>query len=685
MFKRLVSTVLVVALTYAVAPSAQAPKRAMTVDDVLNLINVSNPEISPDGKWIVFSRSELNWKENKRPSRLWMVSTEAGEPFQFTSGDNDSAPQWSPDSKTIAFIRSGKEPGDRQVWTIRVGGGEATKLTEHKDGLSSFRWAPDGRQIFFVANDPKSEADKKKEKDGEDVIVVDEGPNGQTSRGQWSNLWVFTLADNKERQITKEKVIISSFDPSPDSKRIAFHARRDNTRNAGNLSEIYLADVAAGEVSRLTNNEAPENLVRWLPGGSHISFLAPDDKRWELALPKFWIMDVATRSYRRVPASFEGSIGEYFWAKDGKRVLFSGQQRTSRNLFELDPASGAVKKLTSKMEVLGVSSVSEDSSNAAAVYSTPQQPPDVWLISIPGDDGRQLTKFNPSLSELALAESEVIKWKSKDGLEIEGVLYLPRDYKQGTRIPLILHIHGGPAGSFTVGFNGIYHVYAGLGYAVLAPNVRGSTGYSDALLRGNMRDLGGGDYWDLMTGVDAVIARGIADPDKLGVKGWSYGGVLGGWTITQTDRFKAASLGAMVTNWPAEYALGFNFDITLWYIGGRPWENPEGYKKMSSYTFIDRVKTPTILFHGEQDTTCHIGQSMMFYQGLKDRGVTTRFLRFPREPHGFREPRHQRIRDVEEIAWMQKHINGVEWKSERPEEKDEKKEERGKEPEKPSK
>jgi len=665
--KRVLSiSILCLLLCVAVWPQ-QAQQRAMTVDDTLNMIGVSNAEISPDGRWIIFSRSELNWKENKRPSYLWIVSTEGGQPFQFTSNDTDSSPQWSPDSKTVAFLR-GREPQERQVWTIRVSGGEATKLTDHKDGISSFRWCEDGKQLFFLAPDQKSEAEKKKEKDGDDAIFVDEGPNGQTSRGQWSNLWVFNLEDKKERQITKEKMIISNYDPSPDGKWIAFHARRENTRNGGYLSEIYLAETATGQVAQLTSNEAPESAVQWAPDGKRISYLARDDKKWELAQDKLWIMNVETKSYRKASAKFEGAIGEYAWTKDGKRILFSGQQRTTRNLYDLNVDSGSVEQLTNHAGIFAAGSFSADRSKAAVIYSTPQQPADIWVTDVPGNNARQLTDFNPWIKDIALAKSEVIKWKSKDGLEIEGILYLPADYKQGTRIPLILHIHGGPAGSFTYNFNGIYHVYAGLGYGTLAPNVRGSTGYTDALMRGNMRDLGGGDYWDLMTGVDAVIERGIADPNKLGVKGWSYGGVLGGWTITQTNRFKAASLGAMVADWASEYAMGFNHDVKLWYIGGTPWENPEGYRKMSSYTYIKNATTPTILFHGERDTTCTIGQSMMFYQGLKDRGVPTRFIRFPREPHGLREPRHIRLRDVEEIAWMQKYINGIEWTSVRPEE-----------------
>ncbi|HEX8090780.1 MAG TPA: S9 family peptidase [Blastocatellia bacterium] len=685
--KRLLSYSVICLVVCAAALSQQAGRRAMSVDDMLNMVGVSGPEISPDGKWVIFSRSELNWKENKRPSQLWIVPANGGEAFRFTSGDSDSQPQWSPDSSRIAFIRSGKEPQERQVYIIRVNGGEAEKLTDHKDGVSSFRWGAGGKQIIFLANDQKSDADKKKEKEGDDAIFVDEGPNGQ-SRGQWSNIWAFNLADKKERQVTREKMLIGSYDPSPDGKLLAFSARRENTRNGSNLAEVFIADLTSGAVTRLTANEAPESSPQWSPDGKSIAYLAPDDKKWELANSKIWVLDVESRAYRNASAKFDGSIGEYVWTKDGKRIIFNGQQGTNWNLYELDPGVGAVRQLTKKEGVFYGGSLSSDSKKAVAVYSTPQQPPDLWVADVATGDARQLTRLNPWVNDLALAKSEVIRWKSKDGMEVEGILHLPGDYKQGTRIPLVLNIHGGPAGSFTYGFQSIYHVYAGLGYASLSPNVRGSSGYSDALLRGNMGDLGGGDYQDLMTGVDAVIARGIADPDRLGVKGWSYGGVLGGWTITQTNRFKAASLGAMVSDWASEYAMGFNHDVRLWYIGGTPWENPEGYRKASSYTHIKNVTTPTIIFHGEQDITDTIGQSMIFYQGLKDRGVPARFIRFPREPHAFREPRHQRLKDVEEIAWMQKYIMGAEWTSVRPEEKDDKKEEKKdkeKAPEKPNK
>jgi dipeptidyl aminopeptidase/acylaminoacyl peptidase len=660
---------------------AQTAGRPMTVDDILDAPAVGGAQVSPDGKWIVFSKSDLDWKENKRHSYLWMVSTEGGRPFQFTGNDGDASPWWSPDGKTIAFLR-GKNGGDaaagaeaegRQIWTISLMGGEATKLTDHKDGITAFHWSADGKQAFFVANDPKSDADKKVLKSGEDAIFVDEGPNGQ-GRGEWEGLWVFDLAAKKERRITKDQMIFGSFDPSPDGKQIAFCGRKENARNDINLSEIYLADVATGDLTRLTNNEAPESEVRWSPDGKTIAYLAPHDKSWELANEKIWTFDVATRKYKKVSGDFDGGIDYYQWSADGRHMVFNAQQRTARNLYELDVENGTSRKLTDSPGVLIVGSVSSDGKKAAAIYSTPQQPGEVGVVDVDKKAFSQLSDFNSWIKDVALAKSEIVKWKSKDGLEIEGILYLPSDYKQGNRIPLILTIHGGPAGSFSYGYSGIYHVYTGLGFAVLCPNVRGSSSYSDALIRGAMHDLGGGDYQDLMTGVDSIIARGIADPNKLGLRGWSYGGILGGWTITQTNRFKAASLGAMVADWKSEYGTAFGFDVRLWYIGGSPWDNPEGYVKESAYSYIKNVTTPTLLLHGEQDNIDPIGESMSFYQALKERGVKARFIRFPREPHGFREPHHQRTRDVEEIAWMEKYINGVDWKCPRPGDKSDQKE-----------
>ncbi len=647
--------------------------RGMTTDDALDIVGLSNAEISPDGEWILYSRSDLDWSDNERVSHLWMASADGVDNFQFTSEAGDSSAQWSPDGKAVAFLssrRNGETAGGgdgadrdragRQIWLIRTRGGEAWKLSGHDGGVSAFEWAPDGKSIIFRASDAKSKEEKESAKGGADAIYVDEGPNGQ-GQGSWSNLWAIDIAEKEERQITTREWSVSGFAVSPDGGQIAFHARTDRERNNGNRTEIYTVEVAGGKVERLTDNGAPESGVKWAPDGKSLSYMAAHDREWELYNRKIRIMDLETRESRVLTAAFDGNIGTYEWTPDGGKILFAGQHGTMNNLFEVETATGNVRQMTEEEGVFQVSSFSRDRKRAAALFETPQKPRSLYLLDGATLERKELVHLNPQVEKLLMPTAEVVNWTSRDGTPIEGVLHLPAGYQEGTPLPFILNIHGGPAGVWRYNFNAAAAVYTGLGYAVLSPNVRGSSGYSDDLLRGNLNDIGGGDYWDVMTGVDAMIERGIADPDMLGVRGWSYGGILGGWTITQTDRFKAASLGAMVADWASEYAMGFNNDIRYWYIGGTPWDNPEGYRKQSAYTYIDSVRTPTILFHGERDTTDTIGQSMIFYQGLKDRGVDTRFIRFPREPHGFREPTHQRIRDMEEIAWFEKYVRGLDF------------------------
>ncbi len=624
-----------------------------------------------DGEWVLYSRSDLKWGDNERDSLLWMVSADGADHFQFTSEEGDGSASWSPDGRMVAFLSSRSDGGSRaddgdedgvgrQVWLIRTRGGEAWKLTEHDGGVSAYEWTPDGKSIVFRASDSETEEEKKAAKAGDDAIYVDEGPNGQ-GQGSWSNLWIIDVEDKQARQLTTGDWSVARFAVSPDGQRIAFHARKERERNNGNLTEIYTLNIADGAIERLTDNRAPESGVKWSPDGRSISYTAAHDNEWELYNRKIRILDLDSKTSRVLTAGYDGNIGSYEWSPDGSKILFAGQHRTLNNLFEVDTQTGAVKQLTEEQGVFQVGSFSEDRARAAVLYATPQNPRRLYMLDTTTLERKELVDLNPQAASFVMPRAEIVKWNSKDGTEIEGVLHLPADYQEGTRLPFILNIHGGPAGVWRSNFNGAAAVWTGLGYAVLSPNVRGSSGYSDDILRGNLNDIGGGDYWDAMTGVDAMIERGIADPERLAVRGWSYGGILGGWTITQTDRFKAASLGAMVADWTSEYAMGFNNDIRYWYIGGTPWENPEGYRQQSAFTYIDNVTTPTILFHGERDTTDTIGQSMIFYQGLKDQGVDTRFIRFPREPHGFREPHHQRIRDMEEIAWFEKYVRGQEF------------------------
>jgi dipeptidyl aminopeptidase/acylaminoacyl peptidase len=657
-----------VAILLAATAAAQ-DRRAPTLDDLLDLVQVSGGEISPDGTQVIYTKSELKkWSDNKRVSSIWIANTDGSDHRQLLGSDKDRSPAWSPDGRYIAFLSTrdqadnARDAAGAQLWLLRTDAvGEATKLSDLKTAVRSFRWAPDSSRIFFAAEEPDPLKDARKNSIG-DGIFVDEGPNGQV-RGSYANLWVISVADKQARQLTKGEQIVTDFEPSPDGRRVAFISRPNNRRNYQNLAEVFVLDVDATTTTQLTKNEAPESSLAWSPDGKAVTYIAPHDKTWELAQGNLYIHPIeGGGGPTSLSSKFPGDISRYFWHPTSRSIVLSATHRGRGGLYELDLSSGAPKPIVTGDIGLSIASASKDRTRFAGTRSLPGVPGDIAVVDAKGQT-TNVTNANPGFAQLQVAQMRAMTWKSKDGLDIEGLLWLPANYKAGDKLPLILSIHGGPAGVWSTSFRGINHVYTSLGWAVLEPNVRGSTSYGDALLRGNMKDIGGGDYHDAMTGVDALVAQGIADPNQLAVRGWSYGGILGGWIITQTQRFKAASLGAMVSDWSSEYAMGFNHDVRRWYIGGTPWDNPDAYRRQSPYTHIAKVTTPTLLLHGEQDDTDTIGQSMMFYQGLKDRGVPTRFIRFPREPHGFREPQHIRMRDAEEISWLMKYTRGIDWKA----------------------
>src|SRR5581483_3680127 len=535
-------------------PLSAQTRRAMTVDDAFDLVQVSAPRISPDGRRVLYTKSELGpWKDNKRVTSVWIVDADGRNARPFLGSDKDRNASWSPDGRHVAFLSTRDAKGDdaaSQIWVIPVDGGEATKLTDQKGAIKSFEWAKDSASILYVADHAPSDGEKATRKAGDDAIYVDEGANGQ-ERGDFSELWRVTLADKAETRLTKDDhVLIESFKPSPDGAKVALVYRAQNIRNHQNEAEVAVLTTATGDLKTLTHNKAPEQNVQWSPEGKLLSYLAPSDAGWELAEEKLWVVPSEGGPARALTPTFDGAIAQYAWAPDGQSILFGALVRARGAAYRVKVADGALARLTASADWAGrVESVTADGSKAVAVVSTPTAPGDVNVIDLRSGAMTPVTHANPQVAGFALAQFRAITWKSKDGLAIEGMLWLPADYKPGTRLPLNLAVHGGPAGSWPVSFRAIDEVYTGLGWAVLEPNVRGSSSYGDALLRGNMHDIGGGDFQDLMTGVDTLVADGIADPDHLAITGGSYGGILGGWTLTQTTRFKAASLGAMVTDW----------------------------------------------------------------------------------------------------------------------------------------
>ncbi len=655
---------LATAISTADAQAGSPAAERFTVDRAIDMTRVGNPELSPDGRRVLFTRTELNWDDNDRLTRLWIANANGSDARPYTAEKGDGSPQWSPDGRWIAFARSADDDDDdagsgRQIWLIRTDGGEARQLTHHATSVRAFQWTPDARRLVFIAADSVPKKEKDERKDGYDAVIVDEGPNGQ-SRGSWSNLWWVPadFDDADARPITSGERIVGDFDVDPAGERVAFTFRTEDRRNDEFRSEIAVVGMDGGEIRELTHNEAPESGLRWTPDGTSLLFVAPSLETWTLDQGNLYFMDPATGDTRQLLADSDLDIRVGGFTRDGRFLDFTATDGTVTNFYRLDLRRGEVRPMSQWRGVVGSASWSRDHERVAFTFETPTSPPEVYTSAFNRRMERTaVTDVGADIRELALAEPEVVQWTSTDGLPVEGILY-PALGDRSAPGAFVLHIHGGPAGGYTLGFNPDAQILAAHGFAVLEPNVRGSTGYGDDLLRGNVNDIGGGDFQDLMSGVDAMIERGVADPDSMAVKGWSYGGILGGWTITQTDRFKAASLGAMVADWPGEFGVGFNYDVTRWYLGGDPWSNRAFWIERSAFYHADQIHTPTILFHGDEDSTDTPGQSMNFHAALSRFGVPNRLIRFPREPHGFREPRHQRTRMVEELRWFEQYVRG---------------------------
>lgn len=647
-------------LLFGLSFSTIAQKRAMTTDDALNMKQLGSAIISPDGESVIYGVSELEWEDNKRETSYYYVPADSGETYEYLGDEGGSDLKYSPNGKYLALKRPVEEK--TQLFLMRTDGGEAVQLTEQKTSVGSYQWSSDSEKIYFIADRVPSDEEKKKKEAGYDHLFVDEAPNGQRE-DSWNHLWEFDIEAKEAKKLTDRDQIIGEFDVAENGRDIAFTARFENRRNQGHLSEIFLLDLSDITNTQLTNNEAPESRLSWGPDSEKLAFMAPDDEERELRNDKIWTVNPQNKDIEQISGRFEGNIGRYFWADEGESILFGGLQKTDRNLYRLDMASGEVDQLTNREGTLEVLDFDKKRSRLLFSFDDYRTPEDLYVAALQDFEESRLTELNPWVSDsLKLADAEMVRWNSSDGMEIEGIRYQPQDVESDQSSPFLLHIHGGPAGVFTNSFNPRYHVWAGLGYVQLAPNVRGSSGYSDEFLRANMEDIGGGDYEDLMSGTDHLLEQNMIDEEKMAVRGWSYGGILGGTVITKTNRFKAASLGAMVSDWTSEYGLGFNYDVRLWYIGGTPWTNPGDYREKSPLTHSEEVETPTLFLHGAEDIVDTPGQSLMFFTFLKDiEKAEVRYIEFPREGHGFSEPRHQRTRDIEEIKWIQKHTLGEEW------------------------
>jgi dipeptidyl aminopeptidase/acylaminoacyl peptidase len=625
-----------------------ATKRRMSFDDVVALRTVADPQLSPDGQWVAYTVSRADLEQNASDADIWLASTLGEFPSRLTtSKKNDTSPRWSPDGKRLAFISAREEKP--QIFLMPVGGGEPERLTEHKGGVRSIAWSPDGKSIAFIADQEPTPAEEKRIKEKDDAIVVD-------TNYKFNRLWVIDVATRSARMLATGEVVASDPQWSPDGTRIAYATNPTPRADDGSLTDIWVIPVAGGAARPLVAGAGADQSPRWSPDGTQIAYVTSpgrDVRQLRLAV----IPAVGGRS-RLVAPEFVYAPQAPTWSPDGRTLYFSAPMRTTTQLFAVPAGGGAPRQLTRHSGVITAASFARDGRAVAFTSSTSQRPADVQFAALGGDPlaPRQLTDHNPQVRDLLLGTSEVVAWKSSDGLEVEGLLLRPVGYEAGKRYPLVAYIHGGPAGAWTQSFAASWsnpgQVLAGQGYAVFYPNPRGSTGYGETFLRANIKDWGAGDYRDIQTGIDALVAKGIADSTKLAQSGWSYGGYMTAWTLTQTNRFKALVVGAGLTDMYSMYATNDIPGTLDGYFGAEPWNDTTEYRKRSAMTYIKNARTPTLILHGQADLRVPIGQAQELYVGLKKNGVPVQLVMYPREPHGLQEPRHQIDKMRREVEWI---------------------------------
>lgn len=629
----------------------------------VKLRQVGSPQVSPDGKRVVYTVNEAVMAADKSEfvTQIWLGTIDGKENYQVTFGDKSSAnPRWSPDGSMIAFT-SNRKDNRNQIFLMRTSGGEAEAITDVKGGIGGFDWSPDGKWIAYTMSDAKSTEEESNEKGRNDFRWYEE--NYKLAR-------LYLVAASKDadgkrasRKLTAIDRHVTSFNWSPDGKKIAFSHVTSPSANDWPTADVSVVDVASGSVSPFAATEAAESDPHYSPDGRSIVVSVSDlPLRWAQS-NRLAVFPAGGGTPKLMAASNDGQPNVVDWTPDGSRIYFYESKGTGTALFYAEPATGKVVEEDYQNALIGgvtMTHIGSAYAVAMAVQKT-DAPPEIFALA-PGVRGlTQISHANDDRSKMTVGKTEVVKWKSKDGREIEGLLTYPNGYVAGTKVPLILNIHGGPAGVFSqsyIGGRGSYPLatFASKGYAILRPNPRGSSGYGVEFRRANIKDWAGMDYEDLMSGVDHVIALGVADPNRLGVMGWSYGGYMTSMVITKTKRFKAASAGAPVTN-----MMSFNgtADIPSFlpdYFESEFWDNPAIYAKHSAMFNIKGVSTPTLVQHGEADVRVPIEQGYQLYMALKKQGVPTRMIILPRQPHGPNEPKMQMAAMQSNLDWFDRYL-----------------------------
>ena len=648
-----------------------APQKSATptIDQSLEMKSAFNPKISPDGRRVVYELQSANWEDNSFDRNLWIADIASGEVRQLTSAKKSSTgADWSPDGKWIAFVSdrpaqiSGSTADKKQLYVISADGGEARQLSKSETDVGGFEWAPDSRRIAFVAADPEPKTLKdRKEKYGEYSVVH--------ADYQMAHLWTIDLPDATANAAPEAKRLtegdafsVGSFAWSPDGTRIAFSAQQDPDLISSFSSDIYIVTVADKAVKKIVSTPGPDTNPKWSPDGKKIAYqTAAGSKYFFYTNGRIAVVPAEGGAPEVVTAAFDEDPNLIDWGLDG--IYFEAAQKTYAHLFRVNPETRVVEKLDTPEHAVAFGfSFARDFKHAAFRAAMENEFAEIYAASVAPWKAKKLTSLGEQLKPFKIAHREVISWKSADGTTIEGVLYTPSEFDTKKKYPLLVVIHGGPTGvdQPVVGADRYYPIerFVAKGALVLRPNYRGSAGYGEKFRALNVRNLGVGDYADVISGVDALIAKGSVDKERVGAMGWSQGGYISAFITASSDRFKAVSVGAGISDWMTYYV---NTDITPFtqqYLHGTPWDDPEIYRKTSPISYIAKAKTPTLIQHGENDRRVPIPNAYELRQALEDRGVPVKMVVYKGFGHGITKPKQQRAVMEENEKWFAQYIWG---------------------------
>jgi dipeptidyl aminopeptidase/acylaminoacyl peptidase len=623
----------------------------------MKIKSISQTDISYDGKMVAYVVREpvMDDEKSEYLSQIWLTNVDSKENVQYTFNlKSSSSPKFSPDGKNLAFLSS--RSGRNQIWIISTSGGEARRLTEEEKGIRSIKWSPNGRKISFLKNDDDTEEEIKSKKNKTDVILVDKN-------FKYSHIYSYNLFEDTVTQITKGDFSVNSFDYSPNGKKIVFSHQDDTNINTGFVnSDISVIESDGSSLLNLIKRPGIDSNPIFSGDGNRFAFISSGGKQESIGLRDTYIFNLKNNNIKKLDNTPNRDSNIISWSSDDKNLIISESVKTTSQLILL-PVNGDnyISWSGEKYKEGVISSVvkSKKSDNLVLCYEKLNSPVEVFLTGTNNLSFSKLSDIN-NYNYPELSRTEIISWKSFDGRIIEGILTYPKNYKKGSKYPIILQIHGGPAGVFSERFNGRPGIYmteyfSEKGYVTIKPNPRGSTGYGKEFRYANYKDWGYGDYEDVVSGVDKVIDMGIGDPDRQFVMGWSYGGYLTSFVVTKTNRFKAASMGAGLPNLISMVTTTDIQDYLVAHMGSEFWDDYETYEKHSAIYQIKNTTTPTQIIHGANDLRVPFTQGQEFYRALDRLGVDTEMVVYPRTPHGPREPKF--LMDVSEriLIWFEKY------------------------------